>query len=107
MSSKKQDSIRSEQSRDQHPEKVASKGSAADPAMRGQAKGKTADHQVPHTGKVANDHNKAGEQPPTQTNQAQRTPESRHEREARAGAHNQVQASTGGKGTGRGPRGAG
>ncbi|WP_427914185.1 hypothetical protein ACPWT1_04335 [Ramlibacter sp. MMS24-I3-19] len=101
--SKKQDSIRSEQSRDKHPEKMASGGGA----VRGQAKGNTADHQVPHTGKLANDHNKAGAQEATQTNQAQRTPESRHEREARAGTHNQVQASTGGKGGGRGSRGAG
>lgn len=104
--SKKQDSIRSDQSRDKHPEKMA-KGSGADQAMRGQAKGNTADHQVPHTGKVANDHNKAGAQEATQTNQAQRTPESRHDREARLGSHNQVEASTGGKGTGRGSRGAG
>ncbi|RYF45778.1 MAG: hypothetical protein EOO27_40715, partial [Comamonadaceae bacterium] len=33
--------------------------------------------QAPHGGKVANDHNKTGNQPPTQTNQGQRTPESR------------------------------
>lgn len=97
MSSKKQDFIRGEQSRDKHPGKAA----------RGRAKGNTADHQVPHTGRVANDHNKAGAQPPTQTSQAQRTPESRHEREARAGTHDQVQASTGGKGAGRGGNGAG
>ena len=104
--SRKQDFIRSEQSRDKHPEKMM-KGSAAEVASRSQAKGNTADHQVPHTGKVANDHNKAGAQDTTQTNQAQRTPESRHEREARVGSHNQVEASTGGKGGGRGTRGAG
>lgn len=104
--SKKHDAIRNEQSRGQHPEKMT-KGSAAEMAARGHAKGNPADHQVPHTGKVANDHNKAGAQEPTQTHQAQRTPESRHEREARVGTHNQVEASTGGKGTGRGPRGAG
>ena len=104
--SKKQDFIRSEQSRDKHPEKMM-KGSGTDASMRSQAKGNTADHQVPHTGKVANDHNKAGAQEATQTNQAQRTPESRHEREARMGGHNQVEATTGGKGTGRGSRGAG
>lgn len=106
MSSRKQDFIRGEQSRDQHPEEPV-KGAAADATLRGQAKGSTADHQVPHTGKVANDHNKAGDKAPTQTHQAQRTPESRHEREARAGTHNQVQASTGGKGAGRGSGGAG
>lgn len=104
--SKKQDSHRNEQNRDKHPEKAMT-GSAADMAARGRAKGNPADHQVPHTGKVANDHNKAGAQEATQTNQAQRTPKSRHEREARVGSHNQVEASTGGKGTGRGPRGAG
>ena len=104
--SKKQDTMRNEQSRDKHPEKMV-KGSAAEMASRGHAKGNPADHQVPHTGKVANDHNKAGAQEATQTNQAQRTPESRHDREARMGGHNQVEASTGGKGTGRGSRGAG
>lgn len=100
--SKKQDSIRSEQSRDKHPDTMK-KGSAA----RGQAKGQPADHQPPHTPKVANDHNKVGASEPTQKHEGQRTPQSRHDRESRAGSHNVVQATTGGKGTGRGPRGGG
>ncbi len=106
--SKKQDFLRSEQNRDKHPDKPM-KGSAADLAARGQAKGNPADFdgQVPGSGKVANDHNKAGAQEPTQTHQAQRTPQSRHDRETQAGTHNVVQARTGGKGAGRGPRGAG
>ncbi|MBA2960567.1 hypothetical protein GON04_00445 [Ramlibacter sp. MAH-25] len=83
------------------------KGSAAEVAARSQAKGNPADHQLPHTPKLGNDHNKVGNQEPTQTNQGQRTPQSRHEREALAGSHNEVQARTGGRGTGRGPRGAG
>ena len=41
--SKKQDFIRNEQSRDKHPEKMM-KGSEADMASRGAAKGNTADH---------------------------------------------------------------
>jgi hypothetical protein len=105
--SKKQDFIRSEQSRDAHPEKLM-KGSAADLASRGQAKGNVADHQLPGTPKLANDHNKAGNKKPTQTNQAQRTPQSRHERQIISGGPmNVVQARTGGKGAGRGPRGGG
>ena len=104
--SKKQDHIRSEQSRDKHPERMM-KGSAAEQAARGQAKGHAPDHQEPQTGKVANDHNKAGATEPTQTHQSQRTPESRHDRESRVGTHNQVEASTGGKGAGRNTRGAG
>jgi hypothetical protein len=32
------------------------------------------DAQTPHTGKVVNDHNKRGDQPPTQKNQGQRSP---------------------------------
>jgi hypothetical protein len=105
--SKKQDFIRSEQNRDKHPERLM-KGSAADKALHGQAKGNPADFQTPRTGKVANDHNKQGEQPTTQTNQAQRTPESRHDRQTLSGGPmNQIQARTGGKGGGRGPRGGG
>ena len=63
---------------------------------------------MPHTPKLANDHNRTGNQEPTQTNQGRRTPQSRHERQTTAGGPmNVVQARTGGKGGGRGPRGGG
>jgi hypothetical protein len=107
--SKKQDFIRSEQSRDKHPER-AQAGSAAgktDKLVRAQAKGNPADHQQPGTGKVVNDHNKVGATEPTQKNEGERTPESRHDRENLAGSHNQVTARKGGGGAGRSPRGAG
>jgi hypothetical protein len=104
--SKKQDFLRSEQSRAKHPECLM-KGSATDVAARSQAKGNPADHQQAHSPKLGNDHNKVGDQEVTQTNQGQRTPQSRHDRETQAGSHNVVQARTGGKGAGRGPRGAG
>lgn len=41
-----------------------------------------ADQQTPQTGKVENDHNKQGRQPPTQKNEVKRTPDSRSDREA-------------------------
>jgi hypothetical protein len=106
--SKKTDFLRSEQSRDKHPERLM-KGSAAEQTarQRGQAKGSPADYQQPGTGKVANDHNKQGDQPPAQANEGQRTPQSRHDRENLAGSHNQVSARKGGGGAGRTPRGAG
>jgi len=104
--SKKHDFIRSEQSRDKHPERMV-KGSQAEQSLHGEAKGNPADHQTPHSGKVANDHNKQGDQAPTQKNEGQRTPDSRHDRENLAGAHNQVTARKGGGGAGRGPNGAG
>lgn len=108
--SKKQEFLQKEQSRDKHPERMM-KGSAAQQtakAARGQAKGNPADHQPPHTPKLANDHNKVGNQEPTQTNQGQRTPQSRNDRQTLAGGPmNVVQARTGGKGAGRGPRGGG
>ena len=50
------------------------------------------DIQAPHTGKVANDTNKAGHQKATQLNQGHRTPESRGDREAQIGASNQSQS---------------
>ncbi len=107
---KKQDFLRSEQNRDKHPDSMM-KGSAAQKAQqaeRAQAKGNPADQQMPHTPKLANDHNKVGNKEPTQTNQGQRTPHSRHERQIIAGGpQNIIQARTGGKGGGRGPRGAG
>jgi len=49
------------------------------------------DQRPPHTGKVDNDHNKQGEQPTTQKNEAQRTPASRHDRESQVGSGNQSQ----------------
>ena len=107
--SKKQDFIRSEQSRDKHPDRLMA-GSAAEQTLRhqrAQAKGNPADHQLPGTPKLANDRNKVGEQEPTQKNEGRRTPESRHDRQITAGTHNVVEARTGGKGGGRGPRGAG
>ena len=94
MMSKKQEFLHKEQSRDKHPERVM-KGSAAEQTaqkLRGQAKGNPADHQQPGSGKVANDHNKQGEQPPTQANEGQRTPQSRHDRESRIGSTNQPQS---------------
>ena len=50
------------------------------------------DKQPPHTGKVANDANKVGEQDPTQINQGKRTPESRSDRESHVGGGNQSQS---------------
>lgn len=103
---KKQDFIRSEQSRDKHPKRdqvgspSASSGAVA---MTGDR-----DAQEPGAGKVANDHNKMGNKAPSQTNQARRTPESRHDRQTMgAGPQNQVSARKGGGGAGRTPRGAG
>ena len=56
------------------------------------------DEQTPKTGKVANDHNKAGDQPVTQKNEAKRTPESRTDREAHLGSGNQTQSRRGNTG---------
>ena len=57
------------------------------------------------SGKVANDHNSPGDQPPTQLHQGRRTPESRHDRDAHIGSGNQVQSRRGAPGGGA--RGAG
>ena len=54
-----------------------------------------ADKQAPHTGKVANDTNKQGEQDATQLNQGHRTPESRSDRESHVGGSNQSQSRRG------------
>ena len=54
------------------------------------------DPQTPGTGKVENDHNRQGHQPPTQKNEAQRTPASRHDRESQVGSSNQTQSRQGG-----------
>jgi len=102
--SKKQDFLRSEQNRDKHPEKMM-KGSAAEQTAKAQAKGNPADFQQPGTGKLENDHNKQGSKKATQTNQANRTPESRHDRQTLNGTMNVTQARTGGKGGGRSTRG--
>ena len=53
------------------------------------------DRQAPATGKVGNDTNKPGSEDPTQLNQGQRTPESRHDREAHVGGSNQSQSRRG------------
>jgi hypothetical protein len=105
--SKKQNFLRSEQSRDAHPKRdqVGSPARKAEGARAGPA---AKDLQEAHTGKVVNDHNKQGNKAPTQTNQARRTPESRHDRQTMgAGPQNQISARKGGGGAGRTPRGAG
>jgi len=61
---------------------------------------KTRDAQAPNSGKVANDHNKVGEQAPTQKNQGERTPQSRSDRESQVGSGNQSQSRRGGAGSG-------
>ena len=106
---KKQTFLRQEQSRDKHPERdqVGSPAriAAVEAAARHTAE---ADAQAPHSGKLANDHNKMGQTQPTQTNRGRRTPESRHDRQTMgAGPQNQISARKGGGGAGRTPRGAG
>lgn len=56
------------------------------------------DEQEPNTGKVANDHNKVGEQALTQKNEAKRTSDSRTDREAHIGSSNQTQSRKGNTG---------
>lgn len=65
------------------------------------------DHQG--SGKVAGDHNSAGDQPATQTHQGRRTPESRGDRDTHLGSGNQTQSRQGNAGSsgGGGGRGAG
>lgn len=107
--SKKQDFLRDEQSRAKHPERVQT-GQPVDPTFDGAGSdgSVSADAQEPGKGKVENDHNKVGNKTPTQTNQGQRTPESRHDRQVMgAGPQNQISARKGGGGAGRTPRGAG
>ncbi len=58
------------------------------------------DAQEPQSGKVENDFNKQGEQPPTQKNEGKRTPESRSDRESHIGGNNQSQSRRGGAGSG-------
>jgi hypothetical protein len=109
--SKKRDFLKSEQNRDKHPERDQA-GSASAEESRGAARANVgmnpADKQAPHSGKLANDHNKQGNQKPTQKNEGRRTPRSRHDRQVFSGGpQNIIEARTGGKGGGRGPRGAG
>lgn len=59
------------------------------------------DPQTPAVGKSSNDHNKLGEQAPTQLNQGKRTPDSRSDRESHVGGGNQSQSRRGSAG---GPR---
>jgi hypothetical protein len=106
--SKKQDFIRSEQSRDKHPESGmagSAKAVRQDSSRRSVQKTSAQDRQAPRSGKLSNDHNKMGETKPTQKNEGRRTPESRHDRQITNGTMNVVQARTGGKGGGRGTRG--
>jgi hypothetical protein len=105
--SKKHDFLRKEQSRDKHPERLQT-GSAAKETLAAKGEVEDFDKQQPGTGKVANDHNKMGNKAPTQTNQGQRTPQSRHDRQTMgSGPQNQVSARKGGGGAGRSPRGGG
>jgi hypothetical protein len=53
------------------------------------------DKQAGLSGKVENDFNKQGAQAATQKNEGRRTPESRHDREAKVGGHNQSQTRRG------------
>ena len=53
-----------------------------------------------HGGKVENDFNQAGEKPPTQKNEGQRTANSRHDRESHVGGSNQLQSRRGGPSSG-------
>jgi hypothetical protein len=66
------------------------------------ARAKAQDKQAPLSGKVENDFNKQGSEKPTQKNEGQRTPQSRHDRESHVGSHNQSQSRQGGPGSGEG-----
>jgi hypothetical protein len=103
--SKKRDFLRSEQNRDKHPDRDWV-GSAASGELRGAAKGNAgmnpADRQAPRSGKLANDHNRMGNQKPTQRNEGRRTPESRHDRLMLRGAGNEIAERKGGAGRGGG-----
>jgi hypothetical protein len=108
--SKKRDFIQGQQSRDKHPDS-GMVGSASEVERRGAASTNVDvtmdDKQAPHSGKSANDHNKQGEQAPTQKNEGRRTPQSRHDRESHIGGENQSQTRKGTPGAGRGKQGAG
>lgn len=64
------------------------------------------DRQEPGKNKLENDHNRLGNQEPTQKNEGQRTPESRSDRTSHVGSGNQNQTRQGNAGSGGG-RGAG
>ena len=53
--------------------------------MTHQYKSRPHDAQAPQSGKLANDVNKQGDQPPTQKNQGLRTPQSRGDRDDKLG----------------------
>lgn len=59
-----------------------------------------ADRQEAGKNKVENDHNRRGNQEPTQTNQGQRTPDSRSDRTDQVGSGNQTQSRQGHAGSG-------
>jgi len=65
-----------------------------------------ADKQAAQSGKVENDFNKVGQEPPTQKNEGRRTPMSRHDREDHIGGQsnqNQVRTGRAGQGERGGP----
>ncbi|MFD0668210.1 hypothetical protein ACT80S_10870 [Ramlibacter sp. MAHUQ-53] len=62
---------------------------------------RTTGRQAPGTGKVANDHNQAGQAAATQKNEAPRTPRSRHDRDTHLGSDNQSRTRQGGPGSGQ------
>lgn len=104
---KKLDFLRDQQSRQKHPDKHQI-GSPADLQAQAARQCAPLDPQEPGAGKIANDHNKTSHQPPSQTNEGRRTPQSRHDRETLGpGPQNQVAARKGGGGAGRTPRGGG
>ena len=59
------------------------------------------DIQAPRSGKLANDRNKLGDKAPTATNQGQRTPQSRGDRDTVVGSNNQTRSRRGGLGGGQ------
>ena len=65
------------------------------------------DKQAGLSGKVENDTNKLGDMRPTQKNEGRRTPQSRHDRDARLGSENQSQSRRGAPGSGMAPKGGG
>lgn len=97
MTSKKLDHLRDEQSRDAHPERdqVGSPKQQQAAAEAAAAAALDPDRQPGGTGKVANDHNKGGEQHPTQKNESRRTPGSRNDRESQLGSSNQKRSRRG------------
>lgn len=64
-----------------------------------------ADRQEAGQNKLENDHNRKGNQEPTQTHQGQRTPDSRSDRTDHVGSGNQTQSRKGNAGSGEhGPK---